>query len=285
MIISIIVYFLLGVCVFFGFALLLQMAVVIEMIIRFSKGAVRFEPLNGPVHGEEFSRAEQWANEHDFRFAGVFQIAQQGLQVACWYSPERTTLFLLYLKPGLYYVISTQFEGSLGLLTSGNSGDQICPLPPGMYAQAFHGEELHSLLERHEVATRYLTYLGGAVQKPYGGGMAWPSEDAQEREPFAGSAHAIGETNPYVYLAHKIQPGYTPAQRFIINEVERSLRIQGLYVRSLPLWWLRLFYWLHFRKRRMNAKPLEELVNEGYFLMPQELPPDYRRWDAITNEN
>ena len=180
------------------------------------------------------SRAEDWARNNDFEFAGEFTMKAgfQPAYIAAWQRANRPT-FLTYYSVRTKHSIQTAFDfvtkfaDDVGLTTCSKADGHSLPYQAGHYVQSFSNISLDDQWYRHVEMENYLMDAGGA----------------------------------------QLVPSDVPFADFFVDFISKQMR----FVRGLWFWPLRGAYWFFVRKRLWHNKSVKTQYEKGMIKMPNEL--------------
>lgn len=206
-----------------------------------------------------FQQMNEWAIRNGFHHVGFFQMPS--LILAGWENPEKSSMLTQFFYPqnpdikGLYFEISTLFDNNITLET-GNAYDMmLLPVPPGNYLQSFPQKNPEEIFKIHNESIRYLTEYGGVRLTPFHPDLPWNNsltEPSEEQQP---SAFEVDQNSG------------------ILSETK--------YLCSLLFYPLRAVYWYLWRRIFWVNKTIQEQVEMGRLVLPQELPPDYEKYHIL----
>ncbi|MDR2704475.1 MAG: hypothetical protein LBC02_01730, partial [Planctomycetaceae bacterium] len=200
-----------------------------------------------------FRQVDHWATENDFHYVGIFW--GPGCLLAGWENPKTSSFLTQYLNfNGLYLEFDTVFDNNI-ILETGNLrlGTISLPTPPSFYVQNFPKKSHEELWKLHNESIRYLMEQGNVHLTPFQQDLPWgniPSID-----PFA-------EQKPLAMEVFQ-NSGFRTIGKYI-----RSHFLLFLYIPFGSFY--RPFFWVH--------KTIQEQVEMGRLVLPQELPPDYEKY-------
>ncbi|MDR2115102.1 MAG: hypothetical protein LBP87_01850 [Planctomycetaceae bacterium] len=199
-----------------------------------------------------FRQTDEWAEENGFHYVGIFRF--QIMILAVWENPEKSTFLAQYLNfNGPYFGFETLFDNNLYIETGNVRDGMLLPTFPGYYMQHFPKKSLEELWELHTESVRYLIEYGKIQQTPFRPDFPWGN--IPPADPFA-------------------------EQQLLAFEIFQTTEIRNLckYLRSLSLFPLRWGYWYFYRRFFWVHKTIQEQVEMGRLVLPQELPPDYEKY-------
>ncbi|MDR2170301.1 MAG: hypothetical protein LBP59_09180 [Planctomycetaceae bacterium] len=253
------------------------------------------EPTLSPEENIRFQGVNGWADDNGFYHVGFFQIPFIPA-IAGWENPEKSSFLIQYFYPqnlnnvGIYFEFYTLFDNNLILETGNNRDGILLPVPAGYYMQQFPTgreiwqahkhpnnhpmlnallnlpmacKELEKIWELHNDSIRYLTEYGGVRLTPFHPNLTWDD---------------VASTDPAVE---------TQSTAF---EVFQNSCVYNIchYIRSLPFYPLRGFYWYFYRRNFWVNKTIQEQVEMGRLFLPQHLPSGYEKyfvmWSPENNQ-
>lgn len=228
------------------FGLLLYPFTIIRVNLAIRKFSVPFRPVQFPAIPESRAdvcdRIRLWADAHRFAFIGMIADTEP-LQVLYWIHPETgTTLSLGLTKPYPYVGFGNRLSGDQSLVTSNTAGNHWAPWREiGMFTQTFSDNpailpDLELLARRHQEALKFLASQGIQVE--------WNPDSERFRR---------------FFLDH--DP--LPLLNFVCERVFRDKTKLMTFIRSQPLWRVRIGWWMIHRPARRHNRTVENLWEEG----------------------
>ncbi|MDR1486013.1 MAG: hypothetical protein LBT09_14490 [Planctomycetaceae bacterium] len=196
-----------------------------------------------------FQKTDKWAEENGFHYIGIFQVPLSFL--AGWENPKTSSFLVQYLNFNTpYFEIDTLFDNNICLETGNlRFGTISFPTPSGFYVQHFPQKSLEKLWELHNESIRYLTEQGNAHLTPFRPDLPWGN---------------IPSTNSF------------SEQKMLAFEVFQNTGFRTMS--KFFLWSQRWFYLQFYRPFFWVNKTIQEQVEMGRLVLPQELPSDYEKY-------
>ena len=239
---------------------------------------------------KHIAETEEWAEEHEMTFAGFFRFC--GAPFAVWYHADRS-LFLVNFCESRHgsHQLEARFSDDVTLRTI-NTTDDLMPL--GTYQQLFPGLQLDELWKRHQEAERYLIEQCGVVFTPRLPDLDWPeADDINTRRMTDVTLHTEmldrANANPFAVLYDDDDENESPLRgsdsqsqasvRLVQQHLRRHFRAKSRYWIGLFQWrWLFWGYWAFIDYWFVRNRSVEQLIENGRYKRPQDLPNNYRQW-------
>ncbi|MEZ4647818.1 MAG: hypothetical protein R3E97_03365 [Candidatus Eisenbacteria bacterium] len=137
-----------------------------QSVLQLSSPDLRLDRVARHERPDEWDVAEQvapWAVRKGFDFLGAFQLRMQSEPLAfAWRRGDSAEYLCQYQVGGqVQYDIVSLFAPRIGLTTASTKDSFALPQPPGACVQAFPGEDLEQLWERHALARLEFTRVFG----------------------------------------------------------------------------------------------------------------------------